>query len=367
MFFDSNNGIQNNQNNLSKSLSKISPNDSNEDKNQISISESNDIFNYPSPKKMLSEMTQLSKRMRKEEYENEFSNKTKAEQLRTKYIPTFKSFINDSIYKKLSYGPSPVKERINIRLKNMNVNKISLNKNKFIDKKILKPNLNLKSINNKEKFEDINDNKKVIVFDFTSKKNLFSDLLKEECNFVENIKQVNKNDLLKINNEKEKVIILLDKNREIMDIMRKIEEKYKKLKNEYIELYKFINSSSLNHNNSLISVNNEYENYITKENISLKKKLDNFDNLFLSMTNYVNDISSLFNAKKIDYIEIKKNIIRSNSKSEKTNSNVVEILNENIKLISQMVKEKLNNQNNLKLNLKLFGKKGININKYKFK
>ena len=226
----------------------------------------------------------------------------------------------------------------------------------------------LEMFNNKEKFEDINDNKKVIVFDFTSKKNLFSDLLKEECNFVDNIKQVNKNDLLKINNEKEKVIILLDKNREIMDIMRKIEEKYKKLKNEYIELYKFINSSSLNNNNnSLISVKNEYENYITKENISLKKKLDNFDNLFLSMTNYVNDISSLFNAKKIDYIEIKKNIIRSNSKSEKTNSNVVEILNENIKLISQMVKEKLNNQNNLKLNLKLFGKKGININKYKFK
>ena len=29
-------------------------------------------------------MTQLSKRMRKEEYENEFSNKTKAEQLRIK-------------------------------------------------------------------------------------------------------------------------------------------------------------------------------------------------------------------------------------------------------------------------------------------
>ena len=366
MFFDSNNGIQNNQNNLSRSLSKISPNDSNEDKNQISISESNDIFNYPSPKKMLSEMTQLSKRMRKEEYENEFSNKTKAEQLRIKYIPTFKSFINDSIYKKLSYGPSPVKEKINIRLKNMNVNKINLNKNKFIDKKILKPNLNLKSINNKEKFENINDNKKVTVFDFTSKKNFFSDLLKEDCNFVDNIKHINKKDLLKTNNEKEKVIILLDKNREIMNIIRTIEEKYKKLKNEYIELYKFIDSSSLN-NNSLISVNNEYENYITKENISLKKKLDNFDNIFLSMTNYINDISNLFNVKQIDYIEIKKNIIQSNSKSETTNSNVVEILNENIKLISQIIKEKLNNQNNLKLNLKLFGKKGININKYKFK
>ena len=85
------------------------------------------------------------------------------------------------------------------------------------------------------------------------------------------------------------------------------------------------------------------------------------------MTNYINDISNLFNAKKIDYIEIKKNIIRSNSKSEMTNSNVVEILNENIKLISQMIKEKLNNQTNLKLNLKIKRKKGINIKKYKFK
>ena len=64
MLFDSDNR---NQNNSSKSLSKIAPNDSNEDKNQISISESNDLFNYPSPKKMLSEMNQLSRRIRIEE------------------------------------------------------------------------------------------------------------------------------------------------------------------------------------------------------------------------------------------------------------------------------------------------------------
>jgi hypothetical protein len=364
MFFDSKNGIQNNQDNLSKSLSKISPNDSNEDKNQISLSESNDIFNYPSPKKMLSEMTQLSKRMRKQEYENEFSNKTKAVELRTKYIPTFRSFINESIYKKLSYGPSPIKEKINIRLKNINSNKITLNRNKIIDKKILKPNLNLISINNTEKFEDINDNKKVIVFDFTSKQNFFSDLLKEDCNFVDNIEQISKKDLLKINNEKEKVIILLDKNREIMNIMRKIEENYKKLKNEYIDLYKNINNISLS-NSSPVNINNEYENYITKENINLKKKLDNFNNIFLSMTNYINDISNLFNIQKIDYIEIKKNIIQSNPSTDITNESIVAIFNENIKLISQMLKDKFSNQNNLKFNMKLFGKKGINKNKYK--
>ena len=116
MLFDSKNRNQIKENKLSNSLSKIDPNDSNEDKNQISISESNDIFNYPSPKKMLSDMTRLSKRMRKEENDIAFSNRTKAEELRTKYIPTFKSFLNDSIYKKESN-----KDRINIRINNLNI------------------------------------------------------------------------------------------------------------------------------------------------------------------------------------------------------------------------------------------------------
>ena len=53
MFFDSKNGNQNNadENNISKSLSRIEQDNSNNDNNEISISDSNDIFNYPSPKK----------------------------------------------------------------------------------------------------------------------------------------------------------------------------------------------------------------------------------------------------------------------------------------------------------------------------
>ena len=84
MFFDSKNGNQNNEdeNNISKSLSRIEQDNSNNDNNEISISDSNDIFNYPSPKKMLSEMNQLSKRIRENEYENEFNNRTKVEELR---------------------------------------------------------------------------------------------------------------------------------------------------------------------------------------------------------------------------------------------------------------------------------------------
>ena len=59
------------------------------------------------------------------------------------------------------------------------------------------------------------------------------------------------------------------------------------------------------------------------------------------------------------------NIIQSNSNSDITNESIVVIFNENIKLIRQILKEKFSNQNNLKLNMKLFGKKGINKNKYK--
>ena len=92
MFFDSKNGNQNNtdENNISNSLSRIEQDNSNNDNNEISISDPNDIFNYPSPKKMLSEMNQLSKRIRENEYENEFNNRTRVEELRTKYIPTLK-------------------------------------------------------------------------------------------------------------------------------------------------------------------------------------------------------------------------------------------------------------------------------------
>ena len=327
MLLDSKNRNQNKENLLSKSLSKIDPNDSNEDKNQISISESNDIFNYPSPKKMLSDMTRLSKRMRKEENDIAFSNRTKAEELRTKYIPTFKSFLNDSIYK------TPDKNKINFRINDINIEKMTINKNKIIDKKILKPNLNLKLINNAKK---INIEKNKPTLDFS---NFFSELLKENFNITDNIKQISKDDLLKIKDMDEKIIFLMDKNREIMDIVIKIEEKYKKLRQEFIDLYKNINNICLN-NDNLISSKNEYENYISSENVNLKKKLENYDNLVLSMTNYINDISKIFNLKQISLIEIKKDVISSKSDSDKAKINFVDILNQNIKNIEKTMKEK---------------------------
>ena len=347
MLFDSKNRNQIKENKLSNSLSKIDPNDSNEDKNQMSISESNDIFNYPSPKKMLSDMTRLSKRMRKEENDIAFSNRTKAEELRTKYIPTFKSFLNDSIYR------TTKKDKINFRIDNINADKINISKNKIIDKKILKPNLNLQLINNTKK---INIDKNKPTFDFSLKSNVFSELLKENINITDNIKQISKDDLLKIKDVDEKIIFLMDKNREIMDILIKIEEKYKKLRLEFIDLYKNINNICIN-NDNFISSKNEYENYISSENINLKKKLENYDNLILSMTNYINDISKIFNIKQISFIEIKQDVINSKSDSDKEKINYVDILNENIKNIEQTMKEKFKYKNKIIINKNFFAKK----------
>ena len=255
--------------------------------------------------------------------------------------------MNDSIYKKTK------KDKINFRIDNINVDKINISKNKIIDKKILKPNLNLQLINNTKK---INIDKNKPTFDFSLKSNVFSELLKENINITDNIKQISKDDLLKIKDVDEKIIFLMDKNREIMDILIKIEEKYKKLRLEFIDLYKNINNICIN-NDNFISSKNEYENYISSENINLKKKLENYDNLILSMTNYINDISKIFNIKQISFIEIKQDVINSKSDSDKTKINYVDILNENIKNIEQTMKEKFKYKNKIIINKNFFAKK----------
>ena len=63
------------------------------------------------------------------------------------------------------------------------------------------------------------------------------------------------------------------------------------------------------------------------------------------MTNYINDISKIFNIKQISFIEIKQDVINSKSDSDKTKINYVDILNENIKNIEQTMKEKFKYKN----------------------
>ena len=104
--------------------------------------------------------------------------------------------------------------------------------------------MNINSINKFLKTDESND-KKVRVFDFSTKNKFFTELLNEDCNYVNNIKKISKKDLLSNNIDNEKIIILLDKNREILNLISKIEDRYKTLRNEYIFLYKNINDISI--------------------------------------------------------------------------------------------------------------------------
>ena len=192
---------------------------------------------------------------------------------------------------------------------------------------------------------DGNNDKKVKAFDFSTKNKFFTELLNEDCNYVNNIKKISKKDLLSNNIDNEKIIILLDKNREIMNLISKIEDRYKTLRNEYIFLYKNINDISIC-NSNLINSKNEYENYISKENINLNKKLQSYESIFTSMTNYINDISKIFNLTQINFIEIKQNIINANIKSDEIISNFVDILKENINYIAEYIKERIKFKNN---------------------
>ena len=64
------------------------------------------------------------------------------------------------------------------------------------------------------------------------------------------------------------------------------------------------------------------------------------------MTNYINDISKIFNLTQINFIEIKKNIINANIKSDEIISNFVDILKENINYIAEYIKERIKFKNN---------------------
>ena len=86
--------------------------------------------------------------------------------------------------------------------------------------------MNINSINKFLKTDESND-KKVRVFDFSTKNKFFTELLNEDCNYVNNIKKISKKDLLSNNIDNEKIIILLDKNREILNLISKIEDRYK--------------------------------------------------------------------------------------------------------------------------------------------
>jgi chromosome segregation protein len=247
----------------------------------------------------------------------------------------------------------------NYKLKNVNnINNIITNDKIEPNKKSIKPNLVLDSINDIKNNRNTTDSKKSnindknIIFknekygnnnklDLDTKNKFFIKILKQDDSYLNTIKPITKEELLSYSNEKEKIIFLLEKNRELINILRNINEKYKMLKSEYIDLYKSININNLNSNE-----NDEYKNYLSDENKTLKIKLDNYENIFTVMTSYINDISNKLNLKKINIIDLKNNInineFKKNTKNTPLND-FIHILNDNKKIICKYIEVWNNN------------------------
>ena len=171
LYFDSKSEIENkdkndSQSNISKSLSVINKNinnisNSEDDNKNISIirtiSESKNQHHYPT-KRIIVEINQLSKRVTKEENDNEYNNRIMVRELRSKYFPLRKAnntFRNN--YHILNKGKIPMLNNENypnnFKFKNMNTN-ISKSTNPYLftnnrydEKKPTKPNLILDDIN----------------------------------------------------------------------------------------------------------------------------------------------------------------------------------------------------------------------------
>lgn len=325
-------------NDLSKSLSEINSNNSDEDKKSFSIksiTDSNNNFNRPKSKKIIVEIEQLSQRVSKEENENETNNRKMMKELRLKYFSNKKKIKN--IEKKIA----------NIHEKDIPQKTVNNNLKPLEDLFAIKNNKNNK-LKNQNNFEIKIDNKA----NKDKTKKFFVNLLKEENNFNENKYIISKDKLLKLSDDQEKLIYLLDKNKELLNFLRDLSEKYRILKSEYIELYKY--SNSLNDNN-YNHENDEYKKYLVNENEILKKKLDKYEKIFPSMVYYINDISIEFNLKKINYPELKKYINNLNeAQTNDDNKNysvfVINILNENKKKIfkgKKIENDEMKNMNKL--------------------
>ena len=219
------------------------------------------------------------------------------------------------------------------------------------NKKSIKPNLFLESIKDIKNNRNATYNKKsnisekIIIFknekygnnklDLDTKNEFFINILKQDDSYINTIAPITKEELLSYSNEKEKIIFLLEKNRELVHTLRNINEKYIKLKSEYIDLYKSININNLNSNE-----NDKYKNYLSDENKTLKIKLDNYENIFRLITSYINDISNKLNLKKINIIDLKNNIniyeFQKNTENTPLNA-FIYILNENKKIIGKYI------------------------------
>ena len=372
LYFDSKSEIENkdkndSQSNISKSLSVINKNNNNisnseDDKKNMSIirtiSESKNQHHYPT-KRIIVEINQLSKRVTKEENENEYNNRIMVKELRSKYFPLRRG---NNTFRNNYHNLNKEKNTIinnenypnNFKFKNTNVN-ISkstnpniFTNNRYDDKKPTKPNLFLNDINefrnstqkSKELYNSYNGNNY-----YTSKSNNHfgqnSLRVSDSNNFSEqsNTKPLTLEDLECFPNDSEKVKALLFKYNELLKNLNLFEKRYLTLKSKYNEL----NQNERNSGNiSTKEEDDKFRKYLNEENKNLNSKLENYEKIFPQMIYYINDLSNELSLKKINFVELKKymNTNFNNSNQDNPITSSIDILNENKRTILNRNKNK---------------------------
>ena len=384
LYFDSKSEIENkdkndSQSNISKSLSVINKNNNNnsnseEDNKNISIirtiSESKNQRHYPT-KRIIVEINKLSKRVTKEENDNEYNNRMMVKELRSKYFPLRKAnnaFRNN--YHILNKERNPILNNENypnnFKFKNMNAN-ISkstnpniFTNNRYDDKKPTKPNLILDDINeiknstqkSKDLYSSYNGHNN---YNYNSKSSNRFDQnslrVSDSNNFSEqsNTKPLTLEDLECFPNDSEKVKALLFKYNELLKNLNLFEKRYLTLKSEYNELYQKKGNSG---NISTKEEDDKFRKYLNEENKNLNSKLENYEKIFPQMIYYINDLSNELSLKKINFLELK-NYINSNFSNNNQNNPItssIDILNENKKTILKRNKSNVSNHKKKTLN-----------------
>ena len=364
LYFDSKSEIEykeknDSQNNISKSLSVINNNNnisnSEDDNKNISIirtiSETKNKLHYPT-KKIIVEINKLSKRVTKEENDNEYNNRIMVRELRSKYFPLRKAnntFRNN--YHILNKEKSPMLNNENypnnmkFKYMNTNISKSTnpniFTNNRYDDQKPTKVNLFLDDINeiknstkkSKELYSSYNGNNN---YNSKSSNHFGQSSLRvsDSNNFSEqsNTKPLTLEDLECFPNDNEKIKALLFKHNELLKNLNLFEKKYLTLKSDYNELYQKKRNSG---NMSIKDEDNKYRKYINEENKNLNSKLENYEKIFPQMINYINDISNEFSLKKINFFELKKYINTDSNNNNQNNpiTNTINLLNENKKNI----------------------------------
>ena len=200
-----------------------------------------------------------------------------------------------------------------------------------------------------------------LLIEYNNRKRL--DELRKKYLSSSSLRFLRKKDEIKINNNKEINKDLKEKNKEenLNNIIIDLRNKYDKLQKEFNNLVDNKNRNKENIDNINYKIEkdlykNIYRNYLIEENNDLKNINNNYEIIMELLISYINETNKLLlNSEKIEYFNLKQNIINKKTKCINELSDFLEQCKENLenninkkdfKYEKIIIKEK-NNKNNL--------------------